>query len=185
MQPTENDSGKYWPWMILGFIFIGILLGFWTVQSAISMPVHESNEYQRKYQDADNNINKILLAKARFVKQYKLQAIGFVFSDFKPKVVSRRPKPFVALKHVSHFEYAIQDTNAHPVNEANLTLLITRPQTREDDQMIQYGRGVKGHYVSSKVTLKKPGRYILRLRAQIGDAVTFLEHEAYLDPHAQ
>ena len=61
---ANKNEKTYWPHMILGFLGIGIMLGYWTVKSAINMPVSESNEYQLKYQQADMNINQILESKA-------------------------------------------------------------------------------------------------------------------------
>lgn len=64
-----NNSEKkktYWPHMIVGFLFLGITLGYWTVKTASKMPVQESNEYLMKYQQADININDILEKKSTF-----------------------------------------------------------------------------------------------------------------------
>jgi len=182
MANNSNGSGKYWPYMILGFTSIGLLLGAWTVRSAISMPVSESNEYQKKYQDADANINKILEAQERFDRRYKLEPVDFKPSDFKPKVMARKPGTYVALSSTMTIAYRLTDLDGNAVNDANLTLLITRPQTRDDDQTFTELPAKEGVYTTPQVTLTKPGRYILRLRAQKGDAVGFLEHEAYLKP---
>ena len=38
---AKNKGKTYWPHMILGFLAIGITLGYWTVKSATSMPVQE------------------------------------------------------------------------------------------------------------------------------------------------
>jgi hypothetical protein len=52
--------------MILGFLAVGVTLSYWTVKSASSIPVQESNNYMMKYQQADMNINEIIKRKALF-----------------------------------------------------------------------------------------------------------------------
>ncbi len=182
MADKNNNSGKYWPYLILGFIFIGLFLGFWTVRSAISMPVHESEAYQKKYQDADTNINKILEAQQRFDAQYTLKPVGFSPSSFKPKDYAIKHSKAVALTSGMVMQYRITTTGGQAVNDANVTLLITRPQTGAEDQTFQNLKCDNGTYSTPKVTLKNPGRYLLKLRAQIGDAVGFLDQEAFLQP---
>ncbi len=180
MANNSNGSGKYWPYLILGFIFIGLFLGFWTVRSAISMPVSESNEYQKKYQDADTNINEILEAQARFDRRYKLEPVDFRLSDFKPRVMARKPGRIIALSSRMTIAYRLTDVEGRAVNDANVTLLVTRPQTRDDDQTFEHLPAKNGVYTTPTVLLPKAGRYILRLRVQKGDAVGFMEHEGYL-----
>ena len=68
---AKNNERTYWPHMILGFLTIGITLSYWTVKSASSMPVQESNQYMLKYQMADMNINQIMEKKIAFDKAYK------------------------------------------------------------------------------------------------------------------
>jgi nitrogen fixation protein FixH len=181
MAKNDNDSGKYWPYLILGFIAIGLTLGFWTVRSAISMPVSESNEFQKKYQDADNNINEILDKQQAFNDKYKIEAIGLKPSAFKPKIGIHHKSQFAALQKKMIFSYRITDRNGKSVNDANVSFLLTRPQTRNDDQIFKL-KSENGTYTTPQITLAGPGRYILRLKAQIGDAVGYKDNEAYLKP---
>jgi hypothetical protein len=182
MANKENNSGKYWPYFILGFIFIGLFLGFWTIRSAISMPVSESNEFQKKYQDADMNINDILEAEQRFGSRYHLEPLGFKPSTFKPKDYAMKHGKVVQVSKVNVFKYRVTDTQGKAINDANVTLLVTRPQTVKDDQTFPGLKADKGIYTSPRVTLPNAGRYLLRLRVQIGDAVAYLQQEAYLKP---
>jgi hypothetical protein len=185
MANNSSGSGKYWPYMILGFLFIGLFLGFWTVRVTLSMPVSESNEYQRKYQDADLNINKIIEAQQRFDARYTLEPLAFKFSDFKPTDYARKHGKVIALTKTMHVAYRLTDKSGQAVNDANATLLLTRPQTRDDDQTFAHLAVEKGIYTTPEITLPKAGRYTLRLRVQMGDAIGFLEHEAYLEPNKQ
>lgn len=180
---AKNDNKTYWPHMILGFLSIGIILGFWTIKSAINTPVNESNEYQLSYQMADMNINKIIEAQKLFDSKYIVKPIGFKKSSFEPKgFLKRKHGEIIALNKNNTISYEIKSLSGSKIDDANVTFLLTRPQTRNDDQEFKDIKGNAGVYTIKNLHLKKAGRYILRLRAQIGDAVSFVEYEAYLKP---
>ena len=178
----EKDNKKtYWPHMILGFLSIGIMLGFWTVKSAINMPVSESNEYQLKYQEADMHTNDILEAKARFEEKYDIKFLNFKKSNFKPnKFLKRKHGDILALEKVNIFQYSIKDKSGILLKDANVTLLVTRPHTRVDDVTMTLKSDSNGIYTSKKIILSNEGRYIIRLKARKGNMIDLIEQEAYL-----
>ena len=178
-----NSSEKsYWPHMILGFLGIGIMLGYWTVKSAINMPVNESNRYQKKYQQADMGINAIIEAQQRFDARYRIVPVDFKESSFKPnEYLKRSHGKIIALEKKNELVYRVQTLSGEKVNDANVSFLLTRPHTVQDDQKFATLPVEQGKY-SVTFNLEKPGRYTLRLRVQKGDAVAFMEHEAYLEP---
>ncbi len=178
-----NENKKtYWPHMILGFVAIGVILGYWTVKHAIGMPVHESNEYMMKYQTADTDANEIIEAQQRFDSRYRLKLSGFKPSDFKPEHLKRKHGTIMALEPVNRIVYELTDRSGKPVPDANVSLLLTRPHTEKEDQVFPDLPYKDGRYVLEKLAIKNPGRYILRVRAQKGDAVGFMDTEAYLKP---
>jgi len=168
--------------MILGFVAIGLMLSFWTVKSTIGMPVHESNEYMMKYQAADLNANEIQEAQSRFDSRYVLKLENMELSDFKAKNLKRKNRRIVSLHAVNNIEYSLRDKAGNPVSDANVTLLVTRPHTEKDDQTIADINGSNGLYTVKNLKLAKPGRYILRVRVQKGDAVGYLDTEGYYKP---
>jgi len=179
---NNSDRGKYWPYMILGFLVIGILLGYWTVKHAIGMPVHESNEYMMKYQTADTDANAIVEAQQRFDRRYKIELQGMKLSDFKPEHLKRKPGPIVALGPINTIDYQVTDKSGNPVSDANVSLLLTRPHTEKEDQLFKEIPGKAGHYIVKNVKLANPGRYILRVRVQKGDAIGFQDTAGYYKP---
>jgi len=179
---ASDNKKTYWPHMILGFVAIGIILGYWTVKSAIKMPVHESNEHMMKYQKADVNANEIIEAQQRFDARYNLALKDMKPSDFKPEHLKRKHGQIIALQAVNRISYALTDKAGNPVPDANVTLLLTRPHTEKDDQLFKSLPYKEGRYTLEKLELKKPGRYILRVRAQKGDAVGYMDTEAYYKP---
>jgi hypothetical protein len=146
------------------------------------MPVHESNEYMLKYQTAEKDANEIIEAQQRFDKQYNLTLTGMKTSDFKPEHLKRKHARIVALKPVNRIAYRMTDKAGNPVSDANVTLLLTRPHTEKEDQLFKHIPYKDGYYVVEKLQLKNPGRYILRVRAQKGDAIGFMDTPGYLKP---
>ena len=179
---NNSDKGKYWPYMILGFLAIGIILGYWTVKHAIGLPVHESNEYMMKYQTADMDANRIMEAQERFDRRYRVKLDDMKLSDFKPEHLKRKPGKIVALNPVNRISYSVTDREGKAVSDANVSLLLTRPHTEKEDQHFDHLPFKNGHYVLEKLTLKNPGRYILRVRVQKGDAVGYMDTPGYLKP---
>ncbi len=177
----KHKETSYWPHMILGFLILGITLSYWTVKSASSIPVQESNEYMMKYQQADLNINDILRHKALFDKDYtiKIEADSMMF-----KV--ENSKAFKSLRSVvlhpgkNSFTYQIMTHGQTPVADMNVTFLLTRPHTTKEDIYLTHIPYENGRYVVRDVNISKPGRYILQLRAQKGSAIGYSEIPGYL-----
>jgi hypothetical protein len=179
---AKSSETSYWPHMILGFLGIGIMLGYWTVSSAINMPVNESNRYQKKYQQADMGINEIIEAQQRFDAHYKIKLVGAKESSFKPnEFLKRSHGKIIALQKHNVLQYSIKTLSGEVVEDANVSFLLTRPHTVVDDQKLGVDNDKANAYFVT-FDLEKAGRYTLRLRVQKGDAVGFVGHEAYFEP---
>ena len=174
---SKNDnSGKYWPYMILGFLFIGITLGYWTIKNTISLPVHESNKFMQKYQDADKASIEIEESQARFDAKYNVAFKGLEKSDFKPKHLKRKAHVHYILKENNSFDFIIKDKNGSGINDANITLLVTRPQTEKEDYYVKdITKSGNGIYKVNNIKIPHKGRYILRSKITIGDDTKYLD----------
>ncbi len=180
----KNKEVSYWPHMIMGFIIIGITLGYWTVKSAISVPVQESNDYMLKYQQADMNINEILEKKALFDKSYKIKLLEAkrVLQELENAKRAKEENVVILSHGENHFSYSITNKDNTFIADANVTFLLTRPHTRKEDVTVKNITVSNGRYVVDKINITKAGRYILQLRAKIGNAVGYSEIPAYLKP---
>lgn len=181
----EKDNKKtYWPHMIIGFLAVGITLGYWTVKSASSIPVQEVNDYMMKYQQADLHINDIIEHQKAFDKAYTIELQDIETMVMTDNVNSKRaqPNPVKLSQGMNAFKYSIKSKNGTVVKDANVTFLLTRPHTQTDDQIFKHVTFETGAYVIKSVQITKPGRYTLQLRAQIDDKVGFMETPAYLKP---
>jgi len=181
---AKNKEKTYWPHMILGFLFLGVTLGYWTVKSASSMPVQESNDYMSKYQITDININEMMGKKIAFDKQYKINITGVETIPMQEHENLHRKyvDPVKLSKGVNHFSYEIVNQGNTPVLDANVSFLLTRPHTRADDIMLEQVSVSEGKYITNDIEIMKAGRYTLQLRAKIGEAIGYSEIPAYLKP---
>ena len=181
---ASNSKKTYWPHMILGFLMLAIVLGYWTVKAASSMPVQETNDYMMKYQQSDININDILSRKKAFDKNYTIKLTDVETIVMTDNIHSNRPQPdsVKLVMDTNHFSYSITDKAGNAVSDANASFLLTRPHTVVDDQMIEVVKGKNGTYATPDLNISKPGRYTLQFRATIGETTGYLSTEAYLQP---
>lgn len=180
----KNNKKTYWPHMILGFLAVGITLGYWTVKSASSLPVQESNEYMLKYQMADLTINDILESKKAFDKLYTIQIEDVETMVMTDNINSNRPQlnPVKLRKGANHFSYLVLNKEGIIVNDANVSFLLTRPHSRKNDIFVESIAFDNGKYTTQDLEITDAGRYTLQLRAQIGKDTGYSEIPAYLKP---
>ena len=180
----KNKETSYWPHMIVGFLLVGITLGYWTVKSAISVPVQESNEYMLKYQQADININEILNSKAAFDQRYTIEIVGVKTEMYKLENAKRaKAENSVVLKQgKNNFTYVVSAKDGVAVSDANVTFLLTRPHSVREDKYLENIPFTDGKFHVSDINISKPGRYTLQLRAKIGEATGYSQLSAYLKP---
>ncbi len=179
---AKNNKKTYWPHMILGFLFIGITLGYWTIKSANSLPVQENNEYMLKYQQADIHINDILKSKMAFDKEYVIEIQNIETMVMTDNIHSKRPQPnpVKLTQGKNHFSYRVSTKEGKFVSDANVSFLLTRPHSRRDDVMIESVVAKDGLY-SASVDIQKEGRYTLQFRAIINeDTIGYSQLPAYL-----
>ena len=181
---AKNKEKTYWPHMIFGFLALGITLSYWTVKSATSVPVQESNEYMMKYQQADININEILNSKAAFDQRYTIEIVGVKTEMYKLENAKRaKAENSVVLKQgKNNFTYVVSAKDGVAVSDANVTFLLTRPHSVREDKYLENIPFTDGKFHVSDINISKPGRYTLQLRAKIGEATGYSQLSAYLKP---
>jgi hypothetical protein len=181
---AKNNEKTYWPHMILGFLAIGITLSYWTVKSASSMPVQESNQYMLKYQMADMNINQIMERKMAFDKAYSITIVDVETMVMTDNVNSNRPQPNpVKLSQgINTFSYEVVAKDGTKVSDANVTFLLTQPHSRKEDKLLVNIPYSDGKYQIKGLDITKAGRYTLQFRAEVGDTMGYSEISAYLKP---
>ncbi len=181
---AKNKEKTYWPHMILGFLAIGLTLSYWTVKSASSMPVQESNQFMLKYQMADMNINQIMEKKIAFDKAYNINILDVETMVMTDNVNSNRaqPNPVKLSQGANAFSYEVVAKNGEKVSDANVTFLLTQPHSRAEDKLFLSVPYIDGKYQVKDVNITKAGRYTLQIRAEVGDTMGYSEVAAYLKP---
>ena len=181
---AKNKEKTYWPHMILGFLFLGITLSYWTVKSASSMPVHESNEYMLKYQIADMNINEIINSKALFDQSYTIEIVDVKKAMYKLENAKRAKaeSSIVLTQGKNSFNYLVTTKDGKAVSDANVTFLLTQPHSVKQDNYVENIPFVDGKFQVSDINITKAGRYTLQLRAKIGETTGYSQLAAYLKP---
>lgn len=181
---VKTSQKTYWPHMIVGFLLLAITLSYWTVKSASSIPVQESNEFMMKYQQADIHINEIIEKKQAFDKAYTIEIEGVETMVMTDNVNSNRPQlnPIKLSIGENKFSYRVKQKDGTVVSDANVTFLLTRPHSRRDDAMLGNLPFSDGRYTTKALNITKPGRYTLQLRVAIGDKIGYSELPAYLKP---
>jgi len=182
---ANNKQKTYWPHMILGFLALGITLSYWTVKSAGSMPVQESNNFMLKYQVADMNINEIIERKMAFDKHYIINIKDVETMEMKDNIHSKRKDiadPVKLVEGLNAFNYNVVSKDGTIIKDANVTFLLTQPHSVKEDQLIENIPFVNGKFHVSDINISKAGRYTLQLRAKVGETIGYSETPAYLKP---
>ncbi len=181
---AKNKEKTYWPHMILGFLFLGMTLSYWTVKTASSMPVQDSNEYMMKYQIADITINEIMQSKIAFDKHYTIKIVDaetMVMTDNVNSNVAQ-PNPVRLTEGMNSFNYSVIDKSGVAIEDANVTFLLTRPHSTREDNLVENIPFSNGKFKINNISITKAGRYTLQLRAKIGESTGYSQISAYLKP---
>jgi len=178
----KNKEKTYWPHMIVGFLVLALTLSFWTVKSASSLPVQESNSFMLKYQMADININEIHTLKKAFDAKYTIKLANVEMVAMTDNIHSKLPQPNVVklTEGTNDFSYAVVSKSGEVVKDAKVTFLLTQPHSRKEDKLVENIPFVDGQYVVKAIDIQKAGRYTLQFRAEVGETIGYSEIAAYL-----
>jgi len=181
---TTNKEKTYWPHMIIGFLFMAITLGYWTVKSASSMPVQESNVMMQKYQLVEININEITAKKEAFERDFALELLDKkIIVNEDNKFSKRKQFHYIELlPGKNSFTFKLTSKNGASLDNPKITFLLTRPHTRVDDQYFEKVALKDNRITIDDVQISKKGRYIIALRIDTADGkIGYFEQEAYLN----
>ncbi|MDP3302046.1 MAG: FixH family protein [Sulfuricurvum sp.] len=148
----DKNAGKKWPWIIgvSTVIVIGFAIG--TIKVAISNPVEMSEYGMQSYHEYDDNVNNIINAKIEFDKKY---TIAFLT----PQITNQ----------ASVVAYEIKDKSGKAVDDANLSVVLTRPDTVKFDIALDKPVVENGVYTFKAIDLPKAGRWDIMARVTVGE----------------
>ncbi len=155
------SNGKIWPYAIgtsIVFIFGACVA---TIFIATTLPVEKSDLYMTHYHDADANANELIMERIKFDKQYKIEYITDVLS-----------------KQESVIKYKVTDINGDPVNNAEIIVVLTRPNKLEYDKKLATPAIENGIYTFTSVALPLEGRWDVMAKVSVGDLTRFYNVKA-------
>jgi len=155
------ESGKLWPYGV--GIAITLVFGFCvaTVMVTSKANIQPSNDYMVKYQEADAKANDYINAKIDFNKKYN---IAYVTESIGSK------NPII--------RYEVKDVNGKPVNNAEIVISISRPETSEFDQTLENPKVQNGIYSFEGAKFPKAGLWNIIAKVKVGDSYRFYNIKA-------
>lgn len=143
-----------------GIIFISGLA--YMIRIAIKNPVEMDSSHMMAYRELDKNYNKIAESGRQFDEKYNLST---------PKVLLNKSLP-------ANLELNISDKSGKAV-DANITALITRPDTSKHDIKIVDFNKTNTMYISKPFIVELEGRWKVMYRIQIGELQKFVDFETF------
>lgn len=148
----NKNAGKKWPWIIGISTIMVIGFSIATIKVAINNPVEMSTYGMQSYHTYDNHANEIINAKIEFDKKYSIFFLTPQISD-KQSVIA----------------YAVKDKSDNMIEDANISVVLTRPDTTKLDITLENPSIANGVYTFKAVDLPKAGRWDIMAKITIGD----------------
>lgn len=147
----NKDAGRKWPIIIALSTVAVIAFGVVTVKIAMKNPVAMSDYGMQSYHEYDNNVNNIINAKIAFDKKYDIRFLTTQVME-KGTVIA----------------YQITDKSGKGVDDANFSVVLTRPDTNDFDINLTQPVIREGKYSFGAVDLPKPGRWDILTKVSVG-----------------
>lgn len=152
MSMKDKNAGKKWPWIISISIVAVIGFSVATIKVALNNPVEMSEYGMQNYHTYDKDINAIINAKIAFDKKY-------VISFVTPKITEKE----------SVIAYALKDKEGKAINDANITVVLTRPDTTKFNMTLEHPVVAEGIYTFTAVDLPRAGRWDILAKITVGE----------------
>lgn len=138
-----DKKKNYWPHAILGIILAVVIGGAVSIKDAINHPVQESTYFMEKYQGVEDNAYELEQQKDKFDKNFK------IFYSIKKFKIGKNS---LSLKIIN------RETN-QPVNNADIAMLLTRPNTNDFNKKLKPKKVQNGSYVFEDLDIQRLGRW--------------------------
>lgn len=160
----ENAKERnYWPHGIVISIILVVIACAWTIKIAIENPVQMDSYYMEKYQDVDKNMHTIEEKQKLFFERFDI-----VYTHSKIVV----GQPF-------SLNLSIKDkTKGVNLEEADVKLLITRPDTNDFNQKFSFLKAINSQFEAKNIVLNKPGRWQFLAKIKYKEYEGFHKYEA-------
>ena len=157
----NKSNGMIWPYAISASIILIFGACVATIVIATKLPVEKSDTYMMDYHAADASANDLIEARIAFNKKYKIEYITDGLSQDN-----------------SIIKYRVTDLNDKPVNNAQLKVVVTRPNNHKHDQELINPKVENGVYTFAKITLPQAGRWDIMAKINVDDEQRFYNVKA-------
>lgn len=161
MQKTKSER-NYYPHAVIGMILGCVIACAYTVKIAVDNPVEMDTFYMEKYQKVDQDINTILELQEKFNAKFDL-----AYSTNKFEMGQNS----ITLK--------LSDKNAQMIDNAKVTLMLSRPDSNKDNQQFTPSKVENGNYTFGPFEINKPGRWQILSKIEVGEFKGYHKNEAY------
>jgi hypothetical protein len=154
----KGESRNYWPHFIVGSIIAVFGLCVWTIKVANSLPVEVDDFYFDSYYNVNQNINKIKLQEIEFDKRYDVDLLNEKLNIGKNSI-----------------EIKLTSKSGDGIDDANISVLITRPLTSKFDKRLKTTDVESGRYSfeAFEIEQNQLGRWQVKSKITIGDLTAF------------
>ncbi len=139
---SNKSQGKVWPYAIVISILGIVAASVMTVVVAVQHPVEMSDMDMQNYHHYDANANDIIAAQIAFDKKYSIAYASKELNQDNAVVV-----------------YKVSDKEGMSVNDAKINVVLTRPDNRNSDIVMDTPTIENGLYVFEAGKLPLPGRW--------------------------
>jgi nitrogen fixation protein FixH len=160
---TEKKERNYWPHTIIAMILAVVVAGAYSVNIAVNNPVQESTYFMKKYQVVENNGYELDKSKRDFDKNFTLTYSSKKFSQ-----------------GINTISINIKDKkSAKNIDDAKITMLVTRPETNKYNQKLNPTSVKNGNYTFKNIKINKLGRWKILTTTKIGKYSGYNSYEVY------
>ena len=159
----KNNKKSFWPYGITISILLIAAACIYNVKIALEYPVEYDTYFLSSKQDLDDNINHLLASQKAFNEKYKVEVVYDKFkaknNEIKIKIINKNTK--------------------QAIPNANIDLLITRPDVSAFDIKPKFIGLRDGYYTFKSFDVNKVGRWQILFNATIGQLKSFVKLETY------
>ncbi len=139
---SNKSQGRVWPYAIVLSILFIVAASIATVVVAVKNPVEMSDMDMQGYHHYDANANDIIAAKIAFDKKYSIVYASKELNQENAVIV-----------------YKVSDKEGIVVKDAKINIVMTRPDNRDSDIVMDTPKIENGFYVFEAGKLPLPGRW--------------------------
>ncbi|NQY95199.1 MAG: FixH family protein [Campylobacteraceae bacterium] len=159
----KNNKKSFWPYGIIISIALVAIACIINVKIALDNPVEYDTYFLSNKQVLDEDINDLLASQLMFNEKYTVEVI---YDKFKEKNNEVKIK-------------IINKKTQEVIENANLELLITRPDVSTFDIRPKFIGLIDQEYVFEPFNVNKKGRWQILFTASIGKLSSFIKLETY------